>query len=132
MLETLINTYVLNGFGVMEMTPQGGQKEAFGYDIFDQISLIVENHQISHIPLCAVFARGGMSQTPRTAADLAMSEHGGVKGSYISCCAVLCVLQPAVCVVHCFVTVYVASGAMFTVYDILVDGRRPPDVVPAS
>ena len=132
MLETLINTMVFNGFGVMEMTPQGGQKEAFGHDIFDQISLIVKNHQISHLPLCAVFARGGMSQTPRTAADLAMSEHGGVKGSYISCCAVLCVLQSAVCVVHCFVTVYVGSGAMFIVYDILVGGRRPPDVVPVS
>ena len=89
MLETLINTMVFNTFGVMEMTPQGGQKEAFGHDIFDQISLIVKNHQISHLPLCAVFARGGMSQTPHTAADLALCEHGGSKGSYISCCAVL-------------------------------------------
>ena len=132
MLETQINTLVFNGFGLLKMTSQGGQKDAFGYDMFDQISITVKNHQILHLPLCAVFARGGMSQTPRTAADLAMSEHGGVKGSYISCCAVLCVLQSAVCVVHCFVTVYVGSGAMFTVYDILVGGRRPPDVVPAS
>ena len=132
MLETLINTMVFQCFGVLEMTAQGGQKEVFGYDIFDQISLIVKYHQISHLPLRALFARGGMSQTPRTAADLAMSEGGGLKGSYISCCAVLCVLQSAVCVVHCFVTVYVGSGAMFIVYDMLLGGRRPPDVVPAS
>ena len=105
MLETHINTMVFNCFGVLKMTPQGGQKDAFGHDIFDQISLIVKNHQISHLPLCAMFARGGMSQTPRTAAYLAMSGGGGLKGSYISCCAVLCVLQCAVCVVHCFVTV---------------------------
>ena len=100
MLETLINTMVFQCFGVLKMTPQGGQKETFRHDIFGKNSLIVKNHQISHLPLCAVFARGGMSQTPRTAADLAMSEHGGVKGSYISCCAVLCVLQSAVCVVY--------------------------------
>ena len=132
MLETPINTMVFQCFGVLKMTPQGGLKDAFGHDMFDQISLIVENHQISHLPLCAVFARGGMSQTPRTAADLAMSEHGGVNGSYISCCAVLCVLQSVVCVVHCFVTVYFARGEMRIVYDTLVGGRRPPDVVPAS
>ena len=44
MLETPINVVVFNGFGVIETSPRGGQKEAFGHDIFDHISVIVKNH----------------------------------------------------------------------------------------
>ena len=72
MLKTPINTVVFNAMWVLKMSVQGGQKEVFEHDIFAQISLIVEIPQKSPLPLYAVFARTALSQTPRTAGDLAL------------------------------------------------------------